>query len=175
MLRTRLTARRSTAALVLALAVSASLTGCASGFNAATTAQGASGNGANVNLGDLQIRDVTIVQGAEGSRTGTMLITVVNRGVEDDALTAVTLVDPTGTTVITGTDAVAGALPLPAQSSTRVGYNSETHVDITGLEASPTQYVEVQLVFRNAGRVTLDVMAVLPQGIYEGIAPLGAS
>jgi len=174
-LRTRLTARKSTAAVVLAVAVSAGLTGCASGFQAFTTTQRPSGNGANANLGQLQIRDVTIVQGAEGSRTGTMLLTVVNRGTEDDALTAVNLLDPTGTTLVTGTDAVAGTLPLPAQSSTRVGYNSETHVDITGLEASPSQYVQVQLVFRDAGRITLNVMAVLPQGIYEGIAPLSAA
>ena len=99
MLRTRLTARKSTAAVVLAVAVSAGLAGCASGFQAFTTTQRPSGNGANANLGQLQIRDVTIVQGAEGSRTGTLLLTVVNRGTEDDALTAVQRACPGGTEV----------------------------------------------------------------------------
>jgi hypothetical protein len=162
------------AASALTLALAPTLAGCASGFNAATGIQGASGNGANANLGDLQIRDITIVK-VDGSPQGTLIGTVVNRGSEDDALTAVKIVEPAGTATIGGTAAVGGALPLTTLSSTRIGYNTEDHVDIAGLEASPTQYVTVELQFQRAGTVQMDVMAVPPTGIYEGIAPLGAS
>ena len=61
MLSTRRT-RHLVAASVLSVAMVTSLTACSSGFYAATGLQGASGNGANANLGDLQIRDITIVK-----------------------------------------------------------------------------------------------------------------
>lgn len=173
MLSTRRT-RHLVAASVLSVAMVTSLTACSSGFYAATGLQGASGNGANTNLGDLQIRDITIVK-VDGSPQGTIIGTIVNRGSEADALTGVRLVGTPGTATIGGTAAVGGALPLPQSSSTRIGYNAEDHVDITGLEATPTQYVQVELQFQRAGTVRMDVMAVPPTGIYEGIAPLGTS
>ncbi|MFC6236562.1 hypothetical protein [Longivirga aurantiaca] len=166
--------RHVVAASALTLALVSSLTGCSTGFSAATGLQAASGNGANTNLGDLQIRDITIVK-VDGSPQGTLIGTIVNRGTEDDALTGVTLVEPTGKATIGGTAAVAGTLPLKTSTYTRIGYNAEDHVDITGLEASPTQYVTVELQFQRAGTVRMDVMAVPPTGIYEGIAPLGLS
>lgn len=165
--------RHVVAASALTLALVSTLSGCASGFSAGTSLQKASGNGANANLGDLQIRDITIVK-VDGSTDATLIGTIVNRGSEDDALTAVTLLDPAGTATIGGSAAVAGALPLTTLSATRVGYASEDHVDISGLTAAPTQYVTVELQFKRAGTVQMDVMAVPPTGIYEGIAPLSA-
>jgi hypothetical protein len=161
---------RATAAAALTLSLALALTGCASGFDAATTTQRASGNGANANLGDLQIRDITIVT-AEGG-AGTIIGTIVNRGFEDDALVGVDLIDPAGRVTIGGTAAVGGALPLVAQTSTRIGYNAEDHADVTGLTVSPTQYVRTRLRFKVAGTVEMLVMAVEPIGIYEGITPL---
>jgi len=166
--------RPAIAAAAIALALATSLTGCSSGFYAATGVQGASGNGANANVGDLQIRDITIVK-ADGSPQATIIGTIVNRGSADDALTSVRLIGTPGTATIGGTAAVGGALPLPQSSSTRIGYNAEDHVDIAGLEATPTQYVEVELAFQRAGTIRMDVMAVPPTGFYEGIAPLGTS
>ena len=166
--------RHVIAASVLTLALASTLTGCASGFNAATGIQVASGNGANANLGSLQIRDLTIVK-VDGSPQGTLIGTIVNRGTEDDALTAVTIVEPAATATIGGTTAVGGALPLTSISATRIGYVADAHVDISGLEAAPTQYVTVELQFQKAGTIEMDVMAVPPTGIYEGIAPLGTS
>lgn len=164
--------RRVVAASALTLALVTSLTGCGSGFYAATGLQGASGNGANANLGDLQIRDITIVK-VDGSPQGTLIGTIVNRGSVDDALTGVTIVEPAATATIGGAAAVGGALPLTTLSYTRIGYNAEDHVDISGLDAAPTQYVKVELQFKVAGTIQMDVMAVPPTGIYEGIAPLG--
>jgi hypothetical protein len=165
--------RHVVAASALTLALVSTLSGCASGFNAGTTLQQASGNGANANLGDLQIRDITIVK-VDGTTSATLIGTIVNRGGEDDALTSVILVEPTGAAAIGGTAAVGGALPLPTLSATPIGYNATDHVDISGLTAAPTQYVTVELRFLRAGTVRMDVMAVPPTGIYEGIAPLAA-
>lgn len=166
--------RHVVAASVLAVAMVTSLSACSIGFYAATGVQGASGNGANANLGDLQIRDITIVK-ADGSPAGTLIGTIVNRGVEDDALTAVRIIGTPGTPTIGGTAAVGGTLPVKAQNFIRIGYNAEDHVDFTGLEASPTQYLQVELQFQRAGTIRMDVMAVPPTGIYEGIAPLAAA
>ena len=163
--------RHVVAASALTLALVSTLSGCASGFTAGTSLQKASGNGANANVGDLQIRDLTIVK-ADGDTSATFIGTIVNRGGEDDALTAVTLVEPAGTTTIAGSAAVGGALPLSTLSATRIGYSADDHVDIAGLTAAPTQYVTVELQFQRAGTVRMDVMAVPPTGIYEGIAPL---
>jgi len=167
-------AARATAAAAITVSAALALTGCGQGFDAGTTLQRPSGNGANTNAGPLQIRDVTIVKGSVAN-TGTVLLTVVNRGLEDDALVGVRLVDPTGRTQIGGTGAVGGKLPVPAQASTRIGFNSEEHVDIVGLDVAPTQYVALELQFEKAGNVPLDVMAVLPQGIYEGLGPIATT
>jgi uncharacterized protein YdeI (BOF family) len=162
--------RRTAAAAALTLSLALTLSGCGIGFQAATTTQRASGNGANANVGDLQVRDITIVTADAGA--GTIIGTIVNRGLEDDALVGVDLIDPAGKVTIGGTAAVGGALPLEAQTSTRIGYNAEDHADITGLTVSPTQYVKVRLRFKVAGTAEMLVMAVPPTGIYEGITPL---
>ena len=43
------------------------------------------------------------------------------------------------------------------------------------LDVAPTQYVALELQFEKAGNVPLDVMAVLPQGIYEGLGPIATT
>jgi hypothetical protein len=169
----RTSVRAATAALAVVLLPA--LTGCAIGSSAATGAQLASGNGANATAGDLLIRDITIVLGKTDATRATLIGTVVNTGTSDEALTTVSLIDPKGTTTITGAQAMGGTLPLPPTSSTRVGYNSDDHVDITGLTVDPRRFVTVELAFKNAGRVRMSVMAVPPTGIYEGIGSLSAS
>jgi copper(I)-binding protein len=164
------------AAAALALVALPALAGCAVGTSAGTGLQKASGNGANADAGALRVRDLTIVQGKDGAPTGTFIGTVVNTGDSPDALVGVRVVDPAaGQVLITGTQAADGKLPFPGVSSTRIGYNSEEHIDVVGLTASPTQFVTVELQFEVAGRVQLQVMAVPPTGIYEGIGPLSAS
>ncbi len=164
------------AAAALAVVCLPALAGCAIGSSAATGLQLASGNGANADAGALRVRDLTIVQGKDGTPTGTFIGTVVNTGGTPDALVGVRIVDPpAGQVLITGTQASGGRLPFPAASSTRIGYNSDDHIDVAGLAVGPTQFVTVELQFESAGRVQLQVMAVPPTGIYEGIGPLSAS
>lgn len=173
------TARRAvlrTAAAAVCLALVPALSGCAIGVDAFTTAQGPSGNGANANLGPMQLRAVTIVTGSDGSGAATILGTIVNSGATPDALVSVAITSPQGATVtLRGTALTGATLPLPAQSATRLGFTAEDHADITGLTIAPTAYATVELTFATAGRVTMPVMAVPPTGIYAGLGPLPAS
>jgi hypothetical protein len=164
---------RRLAAVTLALALVPALAACSVGPNAPTSNQGPSGNGTSANQGPIQLRGVTIVKGGAGLPIGTFVATVVNTGTDADVLRDVTITDPTGaTTSITGTNAVASSLALPALSSTQVGYQGTTHIDIKGLTIDPTVYATVTFTFAKAGEVSIPVMAVQPVGIYAGLGPI---
>ena len=177
------TARRTvlrTAAAALCLSVLPMHSGCAIGVDSATSQQGPSGNGSNANQGPLQLRGVTIVTGPAGSDTATILGTIVNTGTTADALQNVTITSPTGATVTLRGTALSGSeLPLLPQSATRLGFAADDHADITGLVIAPSAYTTVTFTFKVAGTLTMgttgqpfQVMAVLPTGVFEGIAPL---
>ena len=164
---------RRLAAVTLALALVPAIAACSVGPNAPTTAQGPSGNGTSANAGPIQLRAITIVKGGAGLPIGTFVGTFVNTSGEPDVLRSVTINDPKGaTTDVTGTNAVASTLVLPAFSSTQIGYQGTTHIDIRGLTIAPTAYATVTFTFAKAGQVTMPVMAVQPVGIYAGLGPL---
>ncbi len=170
------TAWRRTAA-VLALALVPVLSACSIGVNAGTSTQGPSGNGASADVGAMQLRGITIVTGAGTSTSATIIGTIVNTSpTDDDVLTGVSVVDPTGATAtITGTSVTSGQIPVPANrptSAVRIGFNADYHVDLTGLRIDPTAFAQVQFTFQNAGTVVVPTMAVPPTGIYAGLGPL---
>ena len=177
------TARRTvlrTAAAAALLIAAPLLSGCAIGIHADTLMQGPSGNGSNTDLGPLKLRAITIVTGPEGGTTATIIGTIVNTGTTPDALESVTITSPAGATVTLRGSALSGTeLPLPALSSTRIGFNAEDHADITGLTIAPSAYATVSFTFKVAGIVTngrdgrpFQVMAVMPNGIFDGLGPL---
>ncbi|HET7902412.1 MAG TPA: hypothetical protein VFL59_14615 [Candidatus Nanopelagicales bacterium] len=164
---------RRIAAVTLALALVPAIAACSVGPNAPTTNQGPSGNGTSKNQGPIALRGVTIVKGGAGLPIGTFVGTFVNTDSEPDVLRSVTITAPSGaTTSITGTNAVASSLVLPALSSTQIGYQGTTHIDIKGLTIDPTAYATVTFTFAKAGDVTMPVMAVQPVGIYAGLGPI---
>jgi hypothetical protein len=164
---------RRLAAVTLALALVPALAACSTGNNAPTTMQGPSGNGTNANQGPIQLRAITIVKGGAGLPIGTFVGTFVNTGSEPDVLRSVTIDDPKGaTTEVTGTNAVASTLSLPGFSSTQIGYQGTTHIDVRGLTIDPSAYATVTFTFAKAGKVTIPVMAVQPVGIYAGLGPI---
>ena len=163
--------RRGIAA-VSALILCSGLSGCAIGFNAGTSTQKASGNGANVDLGALQIRGITIVTAPDGTTRATLIGTIVNGG-PDDALVSVNVLMPQGSNVtLGGASAMSGTLPLPTSSATRLGYEGTNHADFVGLKVDTSAYVDIELVFQNSGRIPMHVLTVAPIGIYANIAPL---
>ncbi len=165
--------RRTAVALAVTVLAVVPVSGCGIGFQAATTTQQASGNGANADLGALRVRGLTLVDGPQGSKTGTLVMTLVNTGDVPDALTGVRMVSPAnGKAVIVGASATGGTITLPRLSRTQVGYDSSLHVDLSDLGLTPTQFTEIELQFQISGRITIPVMSVLPTGIYAGIAPL---
>jgi copper(I)-binding protein len=170
--RTRLT---RIAAVALAAALVPSLAACGSGFDAGTI-QGDSGNGVSVDVGPLQVRDLTLVQGPEGTRAGTFVLTIVNTSDEADELLGVTVKgDSTAVGVISGPGTAGGRLELPPLSRTQIGYvDTEVTVDVAGIDVAPTAYVPVELRFAKAGTVERDVMAAVPILWYDGIAPAEA-
>lgn len=169
------TAWRRTAA-VLALALVPVLSACSIGVNAGTSTQGPSGNGANADAGPMQLRGITIVTGTGSSSNASIIGTIVNTSpTQDDVLTGVTVVDPTGATAtISGTAVASGQIPVPANrptSAVRIGFNADYDVYLTGLQIDPTAYAQVQFTFQNAGTVVVPTMVVPPTGIYEGLGP----
>jgi len=167
--RTRLT---RLAAVALAAALVPTLAACGSSRTAGTI-QGDSGNGVSVDVGPLQVRDLTLVQGPDGSRAGTFVLTIVNTSDEPDELLGVTVKgDSPATGVISGAGATGGKVTLPPLSRTQIGYVGTTvTVDVTGIDIPPTAYVPVELRFAKAGRTEPEVMAAAPVLFYEGIAP----
>ncbi len=75
-------ARKNTAVTAFLSAAVLLLSGCATGFDAATNTQGDSGNGRSVDVGALQIRNATVVVDPADTSRATVLMTIINT---DDA------------------------------------------------------------------------------------------
>ena len=163
---------RRVAAISLAVALTAGLTGCGEGFDAGTNTQQASGSGTNVTYNGIDLRQILLVAGPDGTSSAVMLGTIVNTGA-DDVLESVTILNPPGTSsYIAGTSTVNGTIPLPSKSSTRIGFNSEDHVDFHNISVPATSYVDMELRFANAGVIPVHVMVVPATGSFIGIIPL---
>ena len=165
----RISKPRALGAIAVAAALGASLTatlsGCYSGFGATTTMQSQmnSGNGVQVKVGTLRVENATLVQAPEGATGATLLMTVFNEGPVPDELTTV-LVD--------GVAATPGdPIALSPGGSVAFAFNSETWRNACSLEAMAGSYVPVTLEFRDAGIVQTSLLVVPNAGYYEGIGP----
>lgn len=150
----------------LALLTAPLLSGCFSGFGATTTMQASmnSGNGTQAQVGGIRIEGATLVRGAEGSKTGTLIVTLVNTEAAPDRLIGVTIGGvPAYVTPGTG--------ELVMNNALNYGYDGDAWINTYTLEAAPSSYVPVQMQFENAGTVDFTVLTVPATGIYEGIAP----
>jgi len=163
---------RRVAAACLAAALAAGLTGCGAGKDAGTNTQQASGSGTNVTYNGIDLRQILLVAGPDGTASAVLIGTVVNTG-PDDVIQAVTIMNPPGSTsYIGGTSTVNGTIPLAKNSSTRIGFNSEDHVDFHNISVPATSYVDLEMRFANAGVIPVHVMVVPAIGNFAGIGPL---
>jgi hypothetical protein len=168
----RTSSLRRVAAVSLTAALVVGLTGCGAGPDAGTSTQQASGSGTNVSYNGIDLRQILLVAGPDGTASAVLIGTVVNTGA-DDVLQAVTVLNPPGsTTLIAGTSTVNGTIPLAKESSTRIGFNSEDHVDVRNISVPATSYVDMEMRFANAGVIPVHVMVVPATGNYLGIVPL---
>ena len=167
--------RRLTATIFVA-ALSAAAAGCGVGVNAATQQQPASGNGAVVTTGALAARGLLLVESADGSKTASLIGSIVNTGASADALVGVTLssggVAPIAVLLVNGK--TSASLELPAASKTQIGYGDGTAIRVTGITTPLSTFVTVTLVYRTAGSGVVPVLTVPPTGIWDGLGPAPA-
>lgn len=143
------------------------LAGCHQGMNASTTIQGETGNGSQLEAGDIEIEAVTIVAGERG-QVGALSAVVVNSGNTADRLESV---------LIEGRPAALNpdGIDLPAQKSVNVSSEGEMTAQAPLGDARPGQYVQVTFRFAKSGDAESPVLIVPPVGYYESVAPKAPS
>ena len=158
-------ARKNFAVAALLSAAVLVLSGCATGFNAATNTQGDSGNGRSVDVGAIQIRNATVVADAADTSRATVLMTVINTDdAKDDVLNGVVVADSVS---------VAGevSIPLSSKDVVNVGFDSEYRIVITsvGNELKPGTYVNLSFQFASGQSVPMSLLINDKSGFYEEI------
>ena len=141
------------------------LSGCATGFDAATNSQPDSGNGRSVDVGSLQIRNATVVVDPADTSRATVIMTVINNDkATDDVLNGVAAAKTLG---------VVGEvnIPLPHLQAVKVGYESEFRIVLTSVSGSlePGQFVNISLMFESGQSVPLSMLVNANTGIYADI------
>jgi hypothetical protein len=155
MSRRMLHPRKTAVVLVL------TLTGCASGPNAATRNIKKVTDGAEADSGMIKARDILIVAQPDGS--GVLVGTIVNVGPTADQLTGITI---NGITATISTGSIALDLDKPAIFA---GDSANASAAVVGLGKTPGQRVNVGLTFANAAGVTLDAIVREKTGIYVNV------
>ncbi len=158
---------RATAALVTVLAVLPA-GGCFQGSEGTVNSQPPTGNGTDFEVGDsIMVQDATIVAADSEGTAGSLLFTVINDGVVDDALVAVS-------TEPSSSSSLDGRIDVPSGHTVRVSTGSDAEVTLTGLGVPTGSYATVTFSFLEAGESTQQVAVVPDRGYYAGLAPAGA-
>ena len=158
-------ARKNIAAAAFLSAAVLLLSGCATGFDAATNTQGDSGNGRSVDVGSLQIRNATVVVDPADTSRATVLMTIINTDdAVDDVLDGVAAAKSVG---------VVGEvnIPLPHKAVVNVGFESEYRIVLTsvtgGLE--PGTFVNLSFMFASGQSAPMSLLINEKSGFYEDI------
>jgi len=158
-------ARKNIAVAAFLSAAVLLLSGCATGFDAATNAQGDSGNGRSVDVGALQIRNATVVVDPADTSRATVLMTIINTDdAADDVLDGVAAAKSVG---------VVGevSIPLPHKEVVTVGFNSEYRIVLTsvtgGLE--PGTFVNLSFMFASGQSAPMSLLINEKSGFYADI------
>ncbi len=165
-------ARKNIAVAAFLSAAVLLLSGCATGFDAATNTQADSGNGRSVDVGALQIRNATVVVDPADTSRATVLMTVINTDdATDDVLNGVAAAKSVG---------VDGEvnIPLAHKSTVNVGFESEYRIVLTcvtgGLE--PGTFVNLSFMFAGGQSAPMSLLVNEKSGFYKDIEiPAGAA
>lgn len=158
--------RGPAARILAATALTLVVTGCGAGFDAGTTVQKTVSAGAYGAAESIAAQNVVLVRG-EGE-TASLIATFVNSAPTDDVLTAVIVNDPRPSAI---TSTTGGAIPIPARSTTKVGFDGGERVLLEGFNPPASAFVPVLLSFEVAGDIPLDVLIVPPTGSFAGLGP----
>lgn len=158
--------RPALALATIAVALTATLSGCYSGFRSNTNEQSLmnSGNGTQAQIGEIRIENATLVLGPEASGTATLAATIVNQGQAPDSIIGLEIDNKPAYVT-------PGAGELGAGAAVSFGYNSSYWINSYEFTAPVSTYVPVKIQFQGAGIVQLSVLTVPPTGINAGIAP----
>jgi hypothetical protein len=158
-------ARKNIAVAAFLSAAVLVLSGCATGFDAATNTQGDSGNGRSMDVGSLQIRNATVVVDPADTTRATVLMTVINTDeTVDDVLDGVAAAKSVG---------VVGEvnIPLPHKEVVNVGFESEYRIVLTsvtgGLE--PGTFVNLSFMFASGQSAPMSLLVNEKSGFYADI------
>ena len=141
------------------------LSGCATGFDAATNAQGDSGNGRSVDVGALQIRNATVVVDPADVTRATVLMTVINTDdATDDVLNGVAAAKSVG---------VVGEVNIPVahKSTVNVGFESEYRIVLTSVSGGlePGTFVNLSFMFAGGQSAPMSLLVNEKSGFYADI------
>jgi len=158
-------ARKYLAAAALLSAGVLLLSGCATGFDAATSAQGNSGNGRSADVGAIQIRNATVVVDPTDTSRATVLMTVINTDqATDDVLNGVAPAESVG---------VAGVvnIPIPNKDVVKVGFESDYRIVLTSADGGlePGNYVNLSFIFASGQSVPMSLLINEKSGFYAEI------
>ena len=158
-------ARKNIAVAAFLSAAVLVLSGCATGFDAATNTQGDSGNGRSMDVGSIQIRNATIVVDPADTSRATVLMTVINTDdATDDVLDGIAAAKSVG---------VVGEvnIPLPHKEVVNVGFESEYRIVLTsvtgGLE--PGTFVNLSFMFASGQSAPMSLLVNEKSGFYADI------
>ncbi len=141
------------------------LSGCASGFDAATNTQGDSGNGRSADVGALQIRNATVVVDLTDPTRATVLMTIINTDdAIDDVLTDIATAESVG---------VEGKvnIPIPRKQLVNIGFESNYRIVLTSVTDGlvPGKFVNISLLLASGQSVPLSMLVNEKAGIYADI------
>jgi hypothetical protein len=159
--------KRIAAALVAGLVVATTLTGCAAGPTAPTRNIKKVTDGAEGDLGSLKVRDLLVVNQADGS--GVLVGTVVNDGTASDTLTGIT---------VAGIPVALGSAPVVLDQNMPVifsGDSANNSAVVAGLNQSAGNRVPIELTFATAGSITLDAIVRDKSGDFANVGPVAAA
>lgn len=138
------------------------LTGCGVGFSPGTN-QRVSGNGANQNVGDLEIRNATIVVDPSNPSAGTLLVSIYNKGDQTDRLVGISSQE--------FESQISAVLLIETNQALSVGLSADEKIYLasTVLALIPGTYVKTTFTFANAPAVTLSILVNAKTGNYKDI------
>lgn len=158
-------ARKNIAVAAFLSAAVLLLSGCATGFDAATNTQGDSGNGRSMDVGAIQIRNATVVVDASDTSRATVLMTIINTDdAVDDVLNGVAAAKSVG---------VVGEVNvlLPNKSAVNVGFESEYRIVLTSVSGAlePGTFVNLSFMFGSGQSAPMSLLINEKSGFYADI------
>ena len=155
--------RRQPVATLAAVSVLAlALAGCGS-VRTQTQQWYTPADGVSAEAGDVAVRNVLVVASESGDAS-TVLASFANRG-ERDRLVEVRVGEARATPT-------GGDLTIPAGGYATLGPEG-TRLDVDDADTVPGSFVEVEFLFEDAPRITVDALVQPAEGVYEDalIAP----